>query len=661
MRKIIYLLVLFFAFSLNAQQTNPNMSPWDYCQDGNPIGGGQGYDRIITSGNITITTSDTYATLKSKIEGALSGDVVFINSNVSMDLTNLGSSIIGIPAGVTVASDRGNGSSNGALLYSYQVKYLGSGSHVPIFRVDGEGVRITGFNMRGPYGFSGTYPTATTGYDVQRQKFCISSNYDNTEIDNMHGYNWPASFISLSRYGVPTTVFGPQRQVRNVKVHHNYIHNNLQNGLGYAVDTQNSASVEIYANMFHSNRHDIQNRGNPDCGYEAYCNTTISEFPANTGFTLNGSVGTKVYNITSDGSGNTISQNPLQAGNTHHNYDVHPEYYCDGDNWNYGLCYPPAGARYYIHHNDFQDDGVARHSPDGDMHNFGIGGIPAEYARAEYNRTLRPYLDNWEDDGSYTDKSGPYKDYFFAQGRVVPPIPNGNITLLGNVLNGATPSGQTGSQTGITDMYWTSTGTAQYVVNENITDPSATISIDTPETGESYTYELVPRDSYDDSGFFTVTGNTATMDNGSSYTPDYETPEDATNANNIYGFNMKVTSTSGATLTKDMAFRITDVVEGGDVPVTSLVFDRPNQTIMRWQQVDLSHTFNGGATTPDNTTVFYFSSDENKISDNGYGLESGEATLVVVSEDDPSVTGTITVNVNGGTNSSKRKLMKIKM
>ncbi len=114
---------------------------------------------------------------------------------------------------------------------------------------------------------------------------------------------------------------------------------------------------------------------------------------------------------------------------------IHPEYYCNNDNLNYSNCDAPAGARFYIHHNDFRDDGYARHIGAG-LQNFGIGGIPTEYARIEYNRSMRQYPAN------YDLTTGQFRgsiDYFFKQGRCNGPLPKGNVTLLGNVLNGGTP------------------------------------------------------------------------------------------------------------------------------------------------------------------------------------------------------------------------------
>ena len=363
-----------------------NISPWEYCQDGNPIGGGAGYDAIVTTGTHIVSTDIGWAAFKALVEARKSGDVVFIHSSVTMDLTNLNGDAILVPGGVTIASDRGHNGSEGALLYSNQVKFGGNGYDRPVFVTTGTGCRFTGFTFRGPYGESGNYsPTDETG---RRVKFGIVSNYDNTEVDNMHGYNWPSAFVSFSRYTSNSTFFGPLQPTIGQEVHHSYIHNNKQNGMGYGVDTENGQAT-IYANIFHDHRHDIQGSGEATNGYEAYCNTVLS-------------------------------------GGTHHNFDIHPRYWCDGDVYTYQECDPPAGKFMYVHHNDFQDDGSGRHDKTGNMQNVAPNGIPDEGARIEYNRTVRQYLGTWTSGGS--------PSYMIRQ--LYTSSSPQNITTQGNIFNG---------------------------------------------------------------------------------------------------------------------------------------------------------------------------------------------------------------------------------
>ena len=399
---------------------NKNESPWEYCQDGNPIGGGDGYDAIVTSGTHTVTAGTTYSDFKTLVEARTSGDIVFINPDVSMDLTSLGDNAIYVPAGVTIASDRGNGGSEGALLYTNELKYNCSGSERPVFITDGIGVRFTGFRLKGPFGETGYYDwrnSGESGYGfgvascyrpLMRLKWGISSNYDNTEVDNMEVSQFPAGGITLGRWSsVP--FYGPLQTSEGHKIHHNYIHHNKQNTLGYGVST-NEAHVEIYANIFHDHRHDIHGSGTPDNYYEAYCNTVLA------------------------GSAELYPQYSDPQGGTHHNFDVHADGNCPSGAFVYEICDPPSSG-IYVHHNDFQDDGSARHDPNGNAQNVSFGGIPrGDAGRVEYNRTVRANL-------TFND---PYNNgsYLIRQLRTNNPLVN--IIAIGNILNGENPPAGSG-------------------------------------------------------------------------------------------------------------------------------------------------------------------------------------------------------------------------
>jgi len=85
--------------------------------DGSPLGGGAGYEDIVTSGTYTVTTREE---LKTALKQAKAGETVFIPGGIQIDLTR---SPITIPKGITLASDRGavlpDGSiSTGALLFT---------------------------------------------------------------------------------------------------------------------------------------------------------------------------------------------------------------------------------------------------------------------------------------------------------------------------------------------------------------------------------------------------------------------------------------------------------------------------------------------------------------------------------------------------------------
>jgi hypothetical protein len=94
--------------------------------------------------------------------------------------------------------------------------------------------------------------------------------------------------------------------------------------------------------------------------------------------------------------------------------------------------------------------------------------------------------------------------------------------------------------------------------NENTVNPTAEMETIDPDAGETFTYAVVPRDSNDDSQFFSiVNGNELRL----NLTPDYENPVDY-NSNNIYACNVRVTDGAGNIYVEDMVMYIDDLDDG---------------------------------------------------------------------------------------------------
>jgi len=261
---------------------------------GNPIGGGAGYIRIISETDpqvkYVVSTADQ---LIAALGSAKSGEVVFIKGSAVIDMT--ANPAITIPAGVTLASDRGLNGSLGALIK--RAKNVNGGWGEQIFIAGGDNVRLTGVRLEGEmypqdYGnkagetyhqqyLVGIYAKERTGYEV-----------DNCEL---RGFAWSAV---VSDNCVQSSV------------HHNYIHHNQARGEGYGVALYGGTSI-IEANIFDYNRHSITGTGYAGEGYEAR------------------------YNIVK-GNGNAIGG---------HHFDVHQDE--RGGSF--------AGNLYKIHHNTFQD------------------------------------------------------------------------------------------------------------------------------------------------------------------------------------------------------------------------------------------------------------------------------------------------------------------
>jgi len=205
---------------------------------GNPIGGGEGYNGIITKGDYTVRT---FEELRGALENAKEGQVVFVPDDAEIDMT--GCAKLPIPAGVTLASTRGRRGSEGALVFSNTKRLSG------LFETAGDCVRITGLRVRGPH------PHRTEAPD----SIAVFAAHFGFEVDN-------CDISAFSCAGIYV-----HRGARRAYVHHNYIHHNQRKGLGYGVAI-NVGDVLVEANIFDWCRHHICGTGTPGEGYEARYN-----------------------------------------------------------------------------------------------------------------------------------------------------------------------------------------------------------------------------------------------------------------------------------------------------------------------------------------------------------------------------------------------------
>ena len=229
-----------------------------------PIGGGAGYKRVVTSGDYTVADLDSLLDALSK---AKPGQVVFIRGEAEIDLTTriyIEKLVLNVPAGVTLASNRGASGSEGALLTSDALQ-------TPLMiRARGEKVRITGLRIRGPnpkryldhhrraFGPGGGGHAYYYKFPTQDG---ISTEHDGLEVDNCEISGFGHSGIRLGKG-------------QGHHVHHNYIHHCQYNGLGYGVSHDRSRSL-IECNLFDWNRHSLAGTGSPGCGYIARNNVEL--------------------------------------------------------------------------------------------------------------------------------------------------------------------------------------------------------------------------------------------------------------------------------------------------------------------------------------------------------------------------------------------------
>jgi len=208
---------------------------------GDPIGGGEGYRDILTTGDFIVKTTDEFV---AALKQATPGQVIYVPDGVEIDLS--AHNTLAIPAGVTLAGSRGADGSEGARIFTTRK----SGR---MFVAAGDDVRLTGLRFEGPYG--GSERVAHSAY------FLSIGDYG-TEVDNCEIYNFNVAAIGVGRGAT------------NVQIHHNFIHHSQRSGLGYGVSTS-SSDVHIIANKFDYCRHHIASSGSPGSGYEAAWNLIL--------------------------------------------------------------------------------------------------------------------------------------------------------------------------------------------------------------------------------------------------------------------------------------------------------------------------------------------------------------------------------------------------
>ncbi len=228
-----------------------------------PIGGGRGYTRMVTSGDLVAENLDQLIDALAK---AKAGQVVFIPGEIEIDCTArvyIEELVLVVPGGVTLAGTRGQDGSQGALLFSDALKTS------PLIRADGPDVRVTGLRIRGP--------VARRYDDHHRRSFQegrghtyyyklptsrgISTEFPGLEVDNCELSAFSQSAVFLAK------------EERH-HIHHCYIHHCQYAGLGYGVSIDLAVAI-IEHNLFDYNRHSIAGTGRAGSGYEARHNIEL--------------------------------------------------------------------------------------------------------------------------------------------------------------------------------------------------------------------------------------------------------------------------------------------------------------------------------------------------------------------------------------------------
>jgi hypothetical protein len=230
------------AETYGAEDSNPT---------GNPIGGGAGYTDMIekTDPRVKFVVSTTDQFLDA-LKSAGSGDVIYIEGTATIDLTGTYTGVT-IPAGVTIASNRGeNGSLGGKIVQNAKNDPTNLGGQCAL-KAAGEGVRLTGLRLEGPH---------KTTVEEKALKRGFVSSYKNTEVDNCEIWGWSYAGVNV---GSGTTYAA--------HIHHNYIHHCQREGYGYGI--LNGGVTLVEANIFDHCRHAVADGGSTSHFYEARYNT----------------------------------------------------------------------------------------------------------------------------------------------------------------------------------------------------------------------------------------------------------------------------------------------------------------------------------------------------------------------------------------------------
>lgn len=208
---------------------------------------------VSREARVTATDATHVIRSESDLRSALSnaGATVWVPGDVELHIE--GSTPISIAQDVTFASNRGLDGGQGAIIKTT--------AYPPtVFKSRESGIRITGLRVKGP----------ETVYFDPREKPQPESTYyscgfelfgDGIEIDHCELFGWTNAAVSLGAQNAPT----------GSRIHHNTIHHNQMQTLGYGINTRNGEHV-IEWNYFDSNRHSVAGFGHRQNGYEARFN-----------------------------------------------------------------------------------------------------------------------------------------------------------------------------------------------------------------------------------------------------------------------------------------------------------------------------------------------------------------------------------------------------
>lgn len=241
-----------------------------YALGGSYYGGGTQYPAYtagVAGGDYDGSTISTRSALISALEDAESPAVIYISPTADISMNEAGDENLVIPAGVTLASNRGVGGSAGGKIWADKE---GSGWNIPLFLTGGNNVRITGLRLWGEcYTEDAEHPAGESGNWEEYYRVGVrNTEYTGFVVDNCDLKGW--AYACIYNWNTPL--------VGQAHIHHNYIHHCWNKHEGYGVNTRGGYTL-IEGNVFDCNRHDITGEGlTGECYVCRYNYFTDTEF-----------------------------------------------------------------------------------------------------------------------------------------------------------------------------------------------------------------------------------------------------------------------------------------------------------------------------------------------------------------------------------------------
>ncbi|MHA6804056.1 hypothetical protein [Salinifilum ghardaiensis] len=263
---------------LEAVRHLPDPAPEDLEQ-----GGGKTYNG--GPGGQPAYRVDDAKGLKRALSKASSGEIIRVEDDAVIDLT--GDEGLSVPSGVIIAGGRGNNGSSGGVLLTQRNTTGTPDEDLPLFAVEGSGVRFTGLRIQGPRLADYWDPE---GYDTPGEHTEYKTRIigglkflgDDGRVDNCQMYGFTHAAVSFG-YAKSSGASG--------RVEYCSIHNNPMEHYGYGVNVWGVGSAAIIEwNYFDYNRHSIAGYGGADNHYTAR-NNLVGPNPISHAFDMHGKSG----------------------------------------------------------------------------------------------------------------------------------------------------------------------------------------------------------------------------------------------------------------------------------------------------------------------------------------------------------------------------------